>query len=743
MLLELCTTPFLTPPEGFHTMKRRFRSLGFVLLILLSANTSIAMADVGLPKVFADHMVLQRNMEIPVWGWADPGEDVVVTLGDGVKDATKADEQGKWMVRLPAQEAGGPVTLTVQGNNEVTFEDVLIGEVWVCSGQSNMEWPVAACDNAEQEIANADFPRVRQIKVKRVPQSFPQNDVELDFAWSVTTPETVGRFTAVGYFFGRYLHQELDVPIGLINTSWGGTRIEPWTPVCGFADVPALESILKKVRLTDPANEEYQSELQDYLTSLDAWIKSAKTSLADESPISPPPTYPSQLQPLTSHGDPTTLYNGMVHALVPFAMRGAIWYQGESNHVEGMLYYEKMKALIQGWREVWNEGEFPFLFVQIAPYRYGDESPGILPVFWEAQAKSLDIPNTGMAVVHDIGNLDDIHPRNKQDVGKRLALIALAKTYGQENVVYSGPTFKSMEIEGNRIRIKFDHVGSGLTTNDGQAPDWFEMIGEETDFVKPIAVIDGDSVVLSSPEVKKPAAVRFAWHKLAEPNLANKEGLPAVPFRAGEVPQRDWLKLKVKEAADYQLVYDLNLENLGADIKYDVNRADAVNDKFERIAYFLELQKNAGPTSYVYVSMDAFTDDVTKIAIPTAKSHAMFQQRVQNMNVISNVDGIQQGTGLPGNIEFWPHNYGATNAANVPNASGSVYDFGDDPGAPVDGYGCMQVHNYEAQQTLFAINKWKATPDIGIGNSTGNTRDWTFKSNASEYTVKRLRVLVK
>ncbi|WP_145308293.1 sialate O-acetylesterase [Gimesia fumaroli] len=724
-------------------MKLKNVSLLAVTCFVLFCVTTRIQADVRLPHIFGDHMVLQREMPIPVWGWADPGEKVSVELG-GDRVSTVADEAGKWMVKLPAQKVGDPVSLTVKGKNTVTLTDVLLGEVWLCSGQSNMEWTVARSNNFEKEQAAAKYPKIRHIKIPKRPSGFPQDDVTAE--WAACSPETVGNFTAAGYFFGRKLHKDLDVPVGLINSSWGGTRIEPWTPPCGFEQEPALEAIFKQVELTNPANAAYKKTLSSYLDSLEAWAAKAKAGLNAETPLTPPPAYPTAIQPLTSHGSPTTLYNGMIHPLVPYAMRGAIWYQGESNHREGMLYYDKMKALIGGWRDVWNQGEFPFLYVQIAPYQYGSESPSILPVFWEAQNKSLEIPNTGQVVIHDIGNLKDIHPKNKQDVGARLALIALAKTYGKEDLVYSGPVFKSLKKEGAKLRVTFDHVGSGLVSRDGKPLNWFEIIGEETDFVPATAVIEGNSVVLSSPKVKQAAAMRFGWHKLAEPNLANKEGLPATPFRAGKVPDRDWMSLKVEESKDYKLIYDLDLKNLGKEVNYSVDLSKGVLSPFDRIAYFLELQKIGEETQFVYVSMDAFTDDLTKIGVPTFGSKAVFQTKVGNLNVVSNVAGIATGTGLiGGNIEFWSSNYGPANSKNIPNASATLWDFGDEPGPPADGYGCMQVHNYEAKQTLFAINQWKSGPgaDLGIGNSTGRTRDWTFSSNALQYEVKRLRVLVR
>src|SRR5437588_8987802 len=436
----------------------------------------------------------------------------------------------------------------------------------------------------------------------------------------------------------------------------------------------------------------------------------------------------------------------MLHPLRPFTIRGAIWYQGESNAGEGMLYAEKMKALIGGWRQVWSAGDFPVYFVQIAPYNYGG-NPEMIGEFWEAQSAAQSIPNTGMAVINDIGNLKDIHPVNKQEVGRRLALWALAKTYGQDKLVYCGPTFQAMSIAGDSLRVKFDHAGGGLASRDGKPLSWFEIIdANEGGFVKADAKIDGASVLLTAPQVKHPVAMRFAWSMLAEPNLMNAEGLPAGAFRAGTVPKRDPLVLKIPEAKDYQLVYDLDLAKLGQTISYDVDNRDKIGKPFDRIAYFLELQGADGKTQYVYVSMDAFTDKLDKIGVPTMKSGARYQQNVANMNVYSNVKGVVAGTAMiGGNIEFWPNNYGPGNGAKVPNASSEVCDFGDDPGEPLDGYGSMQIHNHQARQTLLAVNNWKAgnRADLGIGNQPAGNTDWTFAANAGSYQVKRLRVLVR
>lgn len=718
-------------------------TLGF-----LGALASWARAEVRLPHVFGSHMVLQQEKPLPVWGWADPGETVTVAFL-AERQQAKANERGEWRVTLAPAKAGGPHTLTVSGSSTVKFEEVMVGEVWLCSGQSNMEMGVAACKDAEKEIAEANHPNIRLLKVVKKWAPEPQQDI--GGAWKPCSPKSVaedgwGGFSAAAYYFGRELHRQLGVPVGLIDSSWGGTVIQTWTPPEGFAAVPALASEYERVQLGDPRTLLHQQRLEQTLAETQKWLEAARKALTDRTLVPPMPTYPAELKPPSDVQHATALYNGMIHPLCPFALRGAIWYQGESNLHDGRRYTERMKALITGWRKLWGLGEFPFYFVQIAPFDYGG-NPETEALFWEAQQAAVqEIPNTGMAITNDISNLRDIHPNNKQDVGKRLALWALAKTYNRPNTVYSGPVCKSMSIEGDKIRVAFDHVGGGLASRDGKPLTWFEIIdAEEGGFVKADARIDGPSVLVSSPEVKHPVAVRFAWHMLAEPNLMNAEGLPAGAFRAGNVPVRDPLVMNVPEARQYQLVYDLDLGKLGETVHYGVDNHTKIARPFDRVAYFVELV-SGDDAKYLYVSMDAFTDDLGKIGVPTAASKTTFQQNVANMNVLTNVRGIVTGTGLAGgNIEFWPHNYGPQNAAKVPQASSQVYDFGDEPGEPVAGYGSMQVHNHDAKQTLFAVNHWKAGQgaDLGIGNRPTDHPDWTFSGNAGTYSAKRLRVLVR
>ncbi len=698
-------------------------------------------ADVRLPGVFGDHMVIQQKMKIKVWGWADEGEAVTVTLGDQ-SATTKADDAGKWQVQLPSMTATNqPLILTVKGNNTIEIKDVLIGEVWLCSGQSNMEWPVSRSTNAAEEIAAADYPMIRHIKIPRAPSTKPLDDVKAD--WQVCSPEVVGSFTACGYFMARNLYNELDVPVGLVNSSWGGTRVEPWTPPVGFQNVEAIQDIYQSVVGRTPGTGPYRQRMAQHISATQKWLEDAVAAMKTDEEVSPSPEYPSELKPFTSHQDPTMLYNGMIHSLVGFPIRGAIWYQGESNHAEGMLYFEKKKALIDGWRKLWGQGDFPFYYVQIAPYQYGSEDSTILAKFWEAQAAVQKLPNSGMVVINDIATLNDIHPPNKQDVGHRLALLALKNDYGRKGIVATSPEVASLRPDGRSLVVTFRNTGGGLKTRDGKPPSHFEVIGPGSGGFQPaVAKIEGNSVVLASQEAEEPVAFRFAWDKLAEPNLTGGTGLPVGACRGGELPEfLDTLPL----GKEYKLVYDLDLSKLGSDIRYDVDNSGSI-EAFDRIGYLVELTTAGGDDQKVFVTMNAFTDDVKKIGIPTVSSQAKFQQKVEAMDVFSSAAGVTNGTSLAtGNMEFWPNNYGVGNGANVPGASASVYDFGDDPAAPGEGYGSMQIHNFAARETIFAISHWSvgAAADLGIGNSTGDTRDWTFTGNAASYTSKRLRVYVR
>lgn len=722
-----------------HYYKSIFH-LTFALTLFVFVSTSSQLkADVRLPGFYGNHMVLQQQSKIRIWGWADADETVTVSIGDNVAKAT-TNSAGKWQVELkPMKASKNPVTLSVKGNNQIEIKDVLVGEVWLCSGQSNMEWSVKASGNANEEIAAANHPLIRHIKIPRQPSPIALNDVESN--WEICSPDTAATFTACGYYMARKLQAELDVPIGLVNSSWGGTRVEPWTPPVGFKKVDAVKDIYQSVVGRTPGNPAYQKQLSDYIKSTEQWLDKAKNSVDSNQLLKAPPAYPATLVPFKSHQDPTMLYNGMIHGLVGFPIRGAIWYQGESNHADGMLYFEKKKALIQGWRELWGQGDFPFYFVQIAPFKYGTEDPTILAKFWEAQAKCTTLPNVGMVVINDIATLNNIHPPNKQEVGLRLANMALKNDYGKTDVVAYSPEFDSIELLGSSLKVKFNRNGGGLKTRDGKTPSHFEVIDKNSNGFQPAtATIVGDSIVmLKSEAVTAPTAFRYAWDKLAEPNLCGGTGLPVGAVRGGKVPSfSDSLPL-----ADYELVYELDLAKLKGKIDYDVDNSDKIKS-FDRIGYFVELNSSEFGKQSVFVTMNAFTDDVKKIGIPTVGSKAHFQQKVQGLEIFSSTSKVKSGKLDVGNIEFWPNNYAPQKENGVPGSS-TLYDFNDTPGDPIFGYGSMQVHNFQAKQTVFAINHWKAesNADVGIGNRATQHPDWTFSGSSKNYTSKKLRVFVR
>ena len=505
------------------------------------ASISSSHAEVTLSKIFGDHMVLQQGQPIRIFGTASPGEKIQASLA-GKTATTKAGENGYFRVELPAMEADGKThTLTVSGENTVTLEDILLGEVWLCSGQSNMEWSVAASMDAQKEIARAKHPNIRLFNVPgHIASKAPLDDPR--GTWQVCSPQTISGFSAVGYYFGRALQKELDVPIGLVGTNWGGTRIEPWTPPVGFRQVPELEDYNANLDSFDPSSDKGKANLESYLQKMESWLAGAKGDVAAGKVFQDPPTF--NLQPLAGA---TTIYNGMVHGLVPLSVKGAIWYQGESNAGDGLRYEYMKEALVKGWRSVFENEGLSFYWVQLANFQNPTVNPeggGWGPVR-EGQRRALRLPKTGMAVTIDIGEARDIHPRNKQDVGARLALWALAKDYGKK-IVYSGPLYKSMAIEGEKIRIHFDHVGGGLITAKKEGLD----LAEETDgdeltnfaiqeyngsWYWAKAKIEGDTVVVQARGVSKPKHVRFGYQSNPEGiNLYNFDGLPASPFTTEE-----------------------------------------------------------------------------------------------------------------------------------------------------------------------------------------------------------------
>jgi sialate O-acetylesterase len=509
------------------------RFLIFTLALSWFAATA-AVAEVSLPALFSDDMVLQRGATVPIWGQAEPGEQVTVTLA-GQRATSSADDQGRWKVELSPLAAGGPFEMTISGQNTLTLHNVVAGEVWLCSGQSNMEMAVASSAralggvrNADQEIAAANFPMIRQFTVKRAVAGQPQADVQ--GRWVAASPQTVGDFTATGFFFARELHRALGVPIGLIQSAWGGTPAEAWTRSAALAAEPELASIMKN---WEQKFADYPQSLEKFRQQLDEWYQGSLKADAEGKLAPAPPQFPAD--PRSSSWRAAGLFNGMIAPLIPYRIAGVIWYQGESNADRAYQYRKLFPAMIQDWRREWGQGDFPFLFVQLAGFMQKTAPSTAWAELREAQLMTLSLPKTGMAVAADIGDPYDIHPRNKQEVGRRLALAAQAIAYGEE-VVYSGPIYESESTEGDKIRLRFKHVAGGLVGKSGTPLKGFEIAEEDRKFVSAEARIDGPTVVVHSDQVPHPVAVRYAWADYPECSLYNRAGLPASPFRTDDWP---------------------------------------------------------------------------------------------------------------------------------------------------------------------------------------------------------------
>ncbi len=506
------------------TNRRTSWILFSTVLIVLALSARVS-AEVRLPALISDHMLLQQKVPVRIWGWANPGEQVRVRFG-GQNVSAAADSLGGWEAFLAPLEAGGPFQMVVSGENTITLTDVLVGEVWVASGQSNMVWSVRRSRDAEAEIAQAEFPRIRLFKVALGVADQPLEDVE--GSWQKCSAQSVPDFSAVGYFFARHLHQKRGHPVGVIQTAWGGTPSESWTSRLRLASESKLAPVLEN---WERVLAEYPAKGRAHQKALQQWEQEAQVARQKGGAE---PRKPRRPQGPGHPWTPGGLYNAMIAPLTPYAIRGAIWYQGENNanRAQGYLYRALFPALIRDWRENWGLGAFPFLFVQLANF---SETPpqSQWPELREAQLMTLELRNTAMAVTVDIGDPVDIHPTNKQDVGKRLALGARRVAYG-ENLVHSGPLYRQLTREGSRLRAWLDHAGGGLTSKDGEDLKGFVIAGDDRKFVAASAKIDGTSVVVSSPQVANPVAVRYGWEDSPICNLYNAEGLPASPFRSDD-----------------------------------------------------------------------------------------------------------------------------------------------------------------------------------------------------------------
>jgi sialate O-acetylesterase len=511
-------------------MRTRLNPVISVCLFVSAASLSAQIkpsTEIKPSALFGDHMVLQQGVPVPVWGTAGPGETVTVAF-NGQSRSTTAGTDGKWMVRLSKLKAGGPFDMEIRGKNSVVLHDVLIGEVWLAAGQSNMVFTVskkaqffAGMLDEDKEIAAANYPEIRMFTARTVKAYSPQDDAIGQ--WQVCSPETVPGFSAIGYLFARDLQQRLHVPIGILTVAFGASTVESWLPREALAADPQLKPML------------------DRFDELESFFKTHPHAMAADGPPAPqtlnarPGAQGSQIlmrDPAEDQHQPTVLFNGMLHPVIPYAIRGTIWYQGESivggrKGVE--LYPHEIETLVNTWRDLWGEGDFPFYAVQLP----GLKNVSNNPLVREQQAKILSLPNTGLAVTIDAGDPDNVHPKNKEPVAQRLALIALAKTY-REKVQYAGPVYQSMKVEGSVIRLRFSQTGGGLAVKDGPL-QWFEIAGADQHFVPAEAAIEGDTVVVRSAQVPAPVAVRYAWANYPDgANLYNAAGLPAGPFRTDD-----------------------------------------------------------------------------------------------------------------------------------------------------------------------------------------------------------------
>ena len=486
------------------------------------------MSMVYLPSLFTDHMVLQRGMAIPVWGWAEAGQQVTVTVAGQTKTVT-VGQSHHWQITLDPLAVGPPLMMTItNGDCTITLNNILVGDVWLCAGQSNMEFELHAADNGEQELAAAPDKPIRLFNMPcRVCQ---QPQIDVDARWQPADRDSAHPFSAVGYFFGSLIHREIDVPVGLINASWGST-IETWISRPVLESDPDYAPILQRF---DFARKHYQQHHRFYYDP--PGLVNPGQNLQWHRLGLPRASDPG-IDPTITRMQPSGLFNAMINPLIPAALRGVIWYQGESNADRAFQYRKLFAAMIGDWRRRWDRNDLPFLFAQLP--NFGRAQPGEFDADWaelrEAQAAALALTNTGMAVTIDIGRSDDLHPPNKQQIAARLADVALQQVYGHD-VEADGPVFEACEIKTDRVRVSFLHADTGLTTTDGQAPRCFIVAGADQNFAHAAADIEGSTVLLHSTDVPNPVTVRYAWANDPPCNLINKAGLPAAPFRTDDWP---------------------------------------------------------------------------------------------------------------------------------------------------------------------------------------------------------------
>lgn len=691
-----------------------------------------AVQKLSVAKVISDNMVLQREMTVPIWGKAAPGAKISVNFADQTVNAI-AGKCGKWTAYLtPMKASKQNRTMTVScGKETVTIKNILVGEVWLCSGQSNMEMPMwtnnprwRAADG-DKYCKDANFPQIR-IAITRPYGVSAVKDDSFNVKWQSMTSKNTPAFSATAFFFGTRLHRELNIPIGLITSHWGGTRIEPWTPPCGFDTIPELKDIADQVNAKIPGTATYKKYANEVQKSYALWMSQFKAASENGDVLPMPPVFPADLNTQdVNNKTPSAIYNKMIVPYLPYAVRGAIWYQGCSNLKDGMLYARKMQALLNGWRKVFQNPDMRFYFVQLAPFTYGWSKFGLAQL-WEAQQAFEDANDqkVGMAVINDVGDFKDIHPRDKKTVGYRLADLALSRDYGKKEIKALYPRLLKHEIVDGKFILTFKNVTKWKTAKGLADVDTFQVSDANGDYKRANVTTRGNQLVVWSDEVKNPVNLRYMWLNVCAGKLFNEHGLPLSGFRI-EKPFNETAVIKAFETSGCRMIE-----------KYDALTRKRIrsNDTkpFNRITYLVVATGKNDETQWLAASMDAYTKDVKLVGVPLRDTKIKFQTYVNNISILGNVQQFAGREIAKGNIEFWPFNYGGNNTTKVPNADRS-YDFGDECGSDL-GYGSMQIHDFKSRTTIFALNNFHSTaPDFGFGNAAGKNPDWTFTKSGSKY----------
>lgn len=714
-----------------------------ILLLITVFIFSNAFAELKTANIFSDNMVLQRNTKVPVHGTAEPGEKITVSFNNQTVSAV-TDDSGKWIVMLSPMAAckkGQDIKIS-SNTNSVIIKNVLIGEVWICSGQSNMEMPLWSNSPRWRAIDGDKHARegrndlIRYVTVKRQISNYPTTKT-FPMKWSPMTSDNVFAFSATAFYFGQELQKALDIPVGLISSCWSGSKIEPWIPPAGFDSVPELKNIAYSVNAKLPGTPEFTATNKKIIETYEKWLADFKRAAAANQPLPEFPKYPAEAVPYSGVQNPAMTYNNMIYPLLPFAVKGAIWYQGCGNLGDGKLYGKKLQALLNGWRKVFDNPEFHFHLVQLAPYTY--KNPTALPLLWETQHQfAASNKNTHIAIINDIGDFKDIHPHNKKDVGKRLALLAAKYTYGKKNLKADSPELASWKIKGNKFILKFKNVEKWQT---GKEDKNFEVADIYGIWHKAKFEINNTDLIVYADNVPEVFQLRYMWHQHPKGNLWNEAGLPLGAFRCGKESSSNQLVKTIRPNAT--LIFECDLRTAtqsDGSVKYTTDNSASFKNKVRKITYHISLKNKNGNSEWAVITMDAFTDDVSKIGIPVLNSKFVFAGKVKNLTVVTNSKNIRTKSAAEGYIEFSPYNYAPANVKKIPNASDKFFDFGDEI-FNSGNYGTMQIHNPAEKETIFAFNSFVTkTHDCGIGNSPNENTDWTFRRNSDSYSQATLKV---